>query len=126
MRTPSSVKNITGFQPGKRQRFRCQPRPAANYAQASDVRAYTITGKGGLDNNYTFSYANADDLAVWRAKALVTVTANGATRVYGDANPGFAGVITGSAGAKRQRLDTAPTYATNATQASSIDTYDYG
>ncbi|MGQ3005534.1 MAG: MBG domain-containing protein, partial [Blastomonas fulva] len=61
-------------------------------AIGSDVGAYAITGSGATAVNYDFAYVPGT-LTITRA--LLTVTANNATRAYGLANPAFTGSISG-------------------------------
>jgi 6-phosphogluconolactonase (cycloisomerase 2 family) len=93
---------------------------ATSATASSPVGTYPIvptlvdpTGKLG---NYTV-VSNNGILTV--AGALLTVTADNATRLYGDANPAFTGIITGL---KNGDVVTA-TYASAATPASSVGTY---
>lgn len=58
----------------------------------SDVGDYAITGSGASDNNYNFTYANGT-LSI--TKAMLTATANTASRAYGDANPTIGVTYTG-------------------------------
>jgi hypothetical protein len=51
-----------------------------------------ITCAGAADNNYTFTYVNG---ALTITKAPLTVTADDATREYGDANPAFTATLSG-------------------------------
>lgn len=89
--------------------------------QNSNVGSYAITGAGGADTNYTFSYV---DGTLTVNKAALTVTANNATREYGDANPSFTGAITGfKLSDNVSSLDTAPTYSSTASQNSNVGSY---
>ena len=70
----------------------------------------SITGSGGVDENYKFKYENGT-LSI--NKAELTVTSNNASREYGNANPTFTGTITGFKTIKphygnRQRFDNRP------------------
>lgn len=102
---------------------------------ATGVGSYTITTAGASDSNYDFSYTNGSlDIT----KALLTVTANDASRTYGDANPalgvsysGFrngetlAALTTGaSASTFANALSNAGTYAITAAGAVA-DNYDF-
>lgn len=62
--------------------------------QTSDVGRYDITGsaQGQKLGNYAVTYEYAD---LYVNQAPLTVTANNASRVYGDANPAFSGEIVG-------------------------------
>ncbi len=59
----------------------------AHVTATSGVGTYTINGSGASDNNYNFVYADNGLLNITRA--VVTVTAQNDTRVYGEANPAF-------------------------------------
>ncbi len=62
-------------------------------AAGENVGAYAITqGTLALSSNYTLTYVGAN-LTI--NKATLTVTANNATKVYGQANPAFSDTITG-------------------------------
>lgn len=96
------------------------------YTQGDNVGTYAnaLTGATGTLTNslgYGFSFLSGD-LGV--TKALLTVTADDQSRVYGEANPAFTGVITGyKLGETIAVLDTAPGYATAATNSSDAGTY---
>lgn len=65
---------------------------ASGTSVTSDVGDYAITGSGASDNNYNFTYANGT-LSI--TKAMLTATANTASRIYGDANPVIGVTYTG-------------------------------
>lgn len=68
------------------------------------------------NSNYTISFT-ANSLTI--IPAPLTVTANDASRIYGDPNPPFSGTITGI----QFNDNITATYSTTATQASSVGTY---
>jgi hypothetical protein len=84
---------------------------------ASSVGTYAVTPSGLTSGNYTIVFV-AGGLTI--TKAPLTVTADDASREYGDANPTFTGSITGIKNAD----DITAGYATSATPASSVGTYD--
>ncbi len=89
---------------------------------SSNVGNYAITASGGLDQNYAFNYTQG---TLTINKAMLNVMANDQSREYGEANPSLTGTITGfKLGQDSSVLDTAPSYATNATQSSDVGSYD--
>ncbi|MBA4777937.1 MBG domain-containing protein, partial [Blastomonas sp.] len=81
---------------------------------------YAITASGGSAANYDFSYVPGT-LTITRA--LLTVTADNATREYGLANPTFTGSITGFRNGDTASVISGLTYGTVATAASNVGTY---
>ena len=61
-----------------------QPTASTTAVTTSPVGTYPITAAGGVSSNYTFNYV-AGTLTV--TKAVLTVTADDKTKVYGTANP---------------------------------------
>ncbi len=59
----------------------------ASVTATTGIGSYTISGAGASDNNYNFVYADNGQLSITRA--VVTVTAQNDTRVYGETNPAF-------------------------------------
>ena len=87
----------------------------------SDAGTYTINTSGGLDNNYTFAYANGT-LTV--NKAVVTATVGNGTREYGDANPAFSVTYAGfKNGQNSSVIDTLATSSSIANATSNVGTY---
>ncbi|MFQ6603639.1 beta strand repeat-containing protein, partial [Flavobacterium sp. C3NV] len=88
---------------------------------ASPVGTYTITASGAVSDNYDFTYVNGN-LTI--TKALLTITADDKTKVYGEANPtltvNYSGFVNGDTAAN---LITAPTISTTALDASPVGTY---
>lgn len=84
----------------------------------SPVGAYDITtAKGTLAAvNYDFTFANGE-LTI--KKALLTITAKDANRIYGDTNPSFTGAIVGI----KNGDAITDTYITEATAASPVGAY---
>lgn len=88
----------------------------------SDVGSYATTASGAFDDNYTFSYVNGY-LAV--TKASILVTANDATRIYGDTDPAFTATYTGfKNGQNVSVIDTLATGTSNSLVTSNVGTYD--
>jgi filamentous hemagglutinin family protein len=87
---------------------------------ASDVGTYAITGSGATATNYNFAYVPGT-LTITRA--LLTVTADNATREYGLANPAFTGSITGFRNSDTASVISGLVYGTVATTASDVGTY---
>ncbi|NEU06722.1 hypothetical protein GZH53_00195, partial [Flavihumibacter sp. R14] len=78
-----------------------------------------ITLAGGLDNNYSFSFV-AGDFNV--TKAVLTVTADNQSKVYGASNPAltfqYSGWVNGV-----EAIDTAPTASTTVNGATNVGSY---
>ncbi len=88
---------------------------------ASDVGDYAITGSGASDNNYSFTYADGT-LAI--TKAMLTATANTASRAYGDANPAIGVTYTGfKNGQNASVIDTLATASSAANATSGVGAY---
>ncbi|MBU0801179.1 MAG: hypothetical protein KKA05_09270, partial [Alphaproteobacteria bacterium] len=86
----------------------------------SDVGNYVITGAGGTDNNYDFNYIDGT-LAI--TKAMLTATANNASRIYGDANPALTVSYSGFKNSENSGvLNTHATASTAATTATGAGT----
>ncbi|MBX2945177.1 MAG: gliding motility-associated C-terminal domain-containing protein [Cyclobacteriaceae bacterium] len=88
---------------------------------ASPVGTYPITVTGGSANNYNFTYVNGT-LTV--NKAMLTVTADNQSRLYGAANPTFTISYSGFVNGENPTVITsAPLATTTATLASNVGTY---
>jgi hypothetical protein len=90
---------------------------------ASGVGTYTITaGLGALSAaNYTFAFAKG---TLTITPATLTVTANNASKVYGQANPAFSDTITGFVnGDTASAVNGSATMTTTATASSGVGTY---
>jgi len=100
---------------------------AAAATASSNVGSYAITASGltADDGNYTFSFAAANATAFSITPATLTVTANGASRIYGQANPGLSGTISGFQGSDTLANATAGSenYTTAATANSNVGSY---
>jgi hypothetical protein len=91
-------------------------------AKAVTATGYTLAGADAA--NYTLAGQPTGLTADVTAKAL-TVTANNASKTYGDANPAFTVSYNGFAGSESAAsLTTAPTATTTATQFSNATTYN--
>jgi len=93
----------------------------------SNVGSYAIAASGlTADNgNYIFSYAAGNATAFSITPATLTVTANSASRVYGQANPTLSGSVTGFVGGDTLANATSgsETYSTAATATSNVGSY---
>jgi hypothetical protein len=91
------------------------------YNGATNVGSYTPALYSD-QQGYDISYVNAD-LTI--TPATLTVTANGASRIYGQANPTLSGLITGFVGSDTLASATtgSETYATAATANSNVGSY---
>jgi hypothetical protein len=94
-------------------------------ASGNNVDTYAITASGGSSSNgnYTIGSYTAGTFTI--EPATLTVTPNDATRNASQANPVFAGTITGFIGGENSSVLTAqPVYATNATGDSPAGIYN--
>jgi filamentous hemagglutinin family protein len=87
---------------------------------ASNAGTYAITGSGATATNYDFSYVPG---TLTITKALLTVTADNATREYGLANPAFAGSVTGFRNGDNASVITGLVFGSVATIASNVGSY---
>jgi gliding motility-associated-like protein len=94
------------------------PTAVTTVTVTSPVSVYTnaITLSGGADENYSFTYVAADYSVT---KAILTVTADSKSKVYGEANPAltfqYSGWINGNSSADLTTLPSASTTVTNTT-----------
>ncbi|GAB5523536.1 MAG: hypothetical protein Roseis2KO_14080 [Roseivirga sp.] len=97
------------------------PEIATSALATSGAGDYDITLSGGESDNYTFSFTNG---VLVVTKAMLTVTADNQTRVYGAANPELTFSYTGFVnGEDENDLATAPEISTIATNASDVGSY---
>ena len=90
-------------------------------AAGTTTGTHAITASGGADANYDFTYV---DGTLTISKAMLTVTAENLSMVYGSALPSLAFAYTGFVGTDDASvLDTPPTAATTATDASDVGVY---
>src|SRR2546427_967223 len=98
-----------------------QPVCSTTATKSSPVGAYSSTCSGAVDSNYTINYATG---SVTVTAAVVTVTANNASRAYGAANPTFtasySGFVNGDTAAV---LSGSPSLTTPATASSPAGSY---
>jgi gliding motility-associated-like protein len=73
---------------------------------------YAITASGAADNNYSFSYIDGSFVI---SKAMLTITAEGKSRKYGETNPAFTYIYSGFKNDDDARdIDLLPTQTTDA------------
>ncbi len=100
-----------------------EPVASTTVSETSSVNVYTddITLAGGDDENYSFSYVAADFEVT---KATLTVTADGQTKVYGDANPAltfqYSGFVNGD---DEEDLTTEPVASTTVSETTPVNIY---
>src|SRR5207245_5515098 len=98
-----------------------QPVCSTTATKSSPVGTYSSTCSGAVDSNYTINYVNG---SVTVNAAVVTVTANNASRAYGAANPTFtasySGFVNGDTAAV---LSGSPSLTTPATASSPAGSY---
>jgi gliding motility-associated-like protein len=98
-----------------------QPTISTTAVTNSPVNTYPITASGAFSANYTFIY-NPGTLTV--TPAVLTITANDATKTYGSANPVLSVSYSGFVGTDNaSSLTTAPTISTTAVTNSPVNTY---
>lgn len=97
------------------------PTFASTALPTSPVGIYTISGSGGVDENYDFTYIGA---SLTINKATLTVTAISHSRSYGTANPTLGFNYAGFANGENDGVLTSiPTVSTSATSMSNVGTY---
>jgi gliding motility-associated-like protein len=119
---PALTATYTGFVNGDdATKLTTQPVLSTTYTTASAATTYPITASGAASGNYNITYT-AGTLTV--TKAVLTVTANNASKVYGSANPAlsvtYSGFLNGDGTAQ---LTTQPAVTTTATTTSVAGTY---
>jgi hypothetical protein len=92
-----------------------------NAVDSSSVGNYQITADGVADPNYVVTYV-AGTLTV--TPAQLTVTANDATRTYGDNNPAFTASYNGFVNGDNVTSLSAPAFNTTADSTSHVGSYD--
>jgi gliding motility-associated-like protein len=98
-----------------------QPTVTTTAVTGSAVGAYQITASGAASANYSISYT-AGALTVTRA--ILTITANNAIKVYGTVNPPLSVTYTGFVnGDANTNLTTQPTVTTTAVTGSPVGPY---
>jgi hypothetical protein len=89
--------------------------------QSSPVGTYTITPSGYTSTNYTITYATGNLTVI---RAVLTVTANDASKTYGSPNPAFTASYSGFVnGEGTGVLSGSPSLTTTATTTSPVGTY---
>ena len=88
---------------------------------SSDVGEYAVNVTGGSADNYNITTRSGGVLTI--DKALLTVTADDASRTYGDANPTFTGTLTGFVNGDDASVVTGLSYGTIATAGSGAGSY---
>jgi len=97
------------------------PTAASTATTTSNAGTYPINLSGGADNNYSFSLTN-NTLTI--TQAVLTVTAEPKSKIYGDPNPALTISYSGFKGTDNTSiLDVLPTASTTATITSNVGTY---
>ena len=125
---PTFTATITGFQNGETlatSGVTGVPSLTTTATATSPVGSYTITAALGTlaSDNYSFSFVNGT-LTV--TKAVLTVTAEDESRIYGDANPTFTASYAGFKNGETlatSGVTGAPSLSTTATATSAVGTY---
>ena len=99
-----------------------QPVITTEATATSPVGEYAITVSGAAAQNYDFTYEEGAKLTI--SKAMLTVKANDATKVYGEELPELTATITGFVNDETPTvLTTQPVVTTEATATSPVDEY---
>ncbi|MGQ2945516.1 MBG domain-containing protein [Blastomonas fulva] len=117
---PAFTGSITGFRNGDTASVVSGLTYGSTAVLNSGIGTYSITGSGATSTNYDFSYVPGT-LTITRA--LLTVTANDASREYGLANPTFTGSISGLRAGDTASVVSGLVYGTTATVASNVGTF---
>ena len=119
---PALTVGYSGFKNGETQSVLSTLATATSSANAfSNVGNYGISASGAAADNYDFNYTDGT-LSV--TKALLTATAQNASRVYGDANPALAVSYSGFKNGETQSvLDTLATATTSANAFFNVGNY---
>ncbi|MEN0054287.1 MAG: MBG domain-containing protein [Mucilaginibacter sp.] len=98
-----------------------KPTASTTAVTTSPVGTYPITASGAASTNYTFVYKPG---ILTIGKAVLTITANNATKVYGSVNPALSVSYSGFTGTDNaSSLSTAPIISTTAVTGSPVNTY---
>ncbi|WP_439487156.1 MBG domain-containing protein, partial [Blastomonas fulva] len=117
---PTFTGSITGFRNGDTASVVSGLTFGSTAVLNSGIGTYSIIGSGATSTNYDFSYVPGT-LTITRA--LLTVTANDASREYGLANPTFTGSISGLRAGDTASVVSGLVYGTTATTASNVGTF---
>ncbi len=119
---PSFTFSASGFENGDDVNdLDVQPSLNSAAIESSSVASYDISISGAFDSNYTISHLEGQ---LQITQAPLTISANDASRVYGDANPSFSLAYTGfKLGETSSGLDAPATASTTATSTSPVGSY---
>jgi hypothetical protein len=93
-------------------------------SDTTNANSYTRSYVSGMTSSLGYGFAAGTGLGYLVTPALLTVTANNASRIYGNTNPVLAGTISGFKNSETASvLSTAPSYSTTATQTSNVGDY---
>ncbi|MBL9096913.1 MAG: filamentous hemagglutinin N-terminal domain-containing protein [Alphaproteobacteria bacterium] len=126
---PALTGTVTGFQNGEDINTATTGALAFTTAatQTSNVGSYAINGSGLIANNgnYVFVQDAANATALTIDPSTLTYVADPKSRLYGDANPAFTGVVTGFKNGEDANTATtgALTFASSATPTSNVGSY---
>lgn len=120
---PVMAVSYSGFKNGQTNAILNTQATASTQADAlSNVGTYVITADGAAATNYDFNYI---DGLLTVNKAIVTVTAGNASRIYGDANPSIGTSYSGFRNNQNHTVLTAlATSTSTADETSNVGTYD--
>ncbi|GHN01037.1 hypothetical protein WSM22_25260 [Cytophagales bacterium WSM2-2] len=120
---PSFSVNYSGFVNGETAaNLTTAPTATSSATTATVVGTASIVPSGGVSSNYNFSYVNG---TLTINKAVLTATANNASKTYGAANPAFSVNYSGFVNSETSSVLTSQSTATSsATTASGAGTYN--
>lgn len=121
---PTLTATYSGWKNGETETvLTAKPTITTTATKSSPIGTYPITASGGSALNYEFTEYVPGVLTV--ANAVLTITANNATRVYGDDNPTFTYKVTGlKSGDTESVITKKPTFNTTANRKSDVGSYD--
>jgi filamentous hemagglutinin family protein len=120
---PTFTATVTGVQLGITNDTTGSPAFSTTATQSSGVGSYTLSiARGTLtSSNYDFTFVPGT-LNI-SGTASLTISANNASRTYGDANPAFSASYSGFVGGDNVSLVTGLQFSTTATQSSGVGSY---
>ncbi|PWG77881.1 MBG domain-containing protein, partial [Pararcticibacter amylolyticus] len=117
---PALTVSYSGFVNGDTPASITAPSVSTAATTASAAGTYPITASGATSANYNFTYVNG---VLTVGKAVLTITADNKTKIYGAVNPGLTVTYSGFVNGDTPASITAPSVSTTATTGSAAGTY---
>ncbi|PWG79273.1 MBG domain-containing protein [Pararcticibacter amylolyticus] len=117
---PALTVSYSGFVNGDTPASITAPSVSTTATTASAAGTYPIVAIGAASANYAFTYVNG---VLTVGKAMLTITADNKSRIYGAANPALTVSYSGFVNGDTPSSITAPSVSTTATTASAAGTY---